>query len=50
MFNGYSNDDELGDMVLEHCVIRSLLWMTINYFMCGMIVRVLRLPIINMKW
>ena len=24
MFNGYSNDDELGDTVLEHCVIRSL--------------------------
>ena len=24
MFNGYSNDDELGDTVLEHCVIKSL--------------------------
>ena len=22
MFNGYSNDDELGDTVLEHCVIK----------------------------
>ena len=57
MFNGYSNDDELSDMVLEHCVIRSLsdiqfliLWMILNYLMCGMIVRVLGLPIINMKW
>ena len=52
MFNGYSNDDELGDTVLNHCLIYSLLllWMSLNYLMCGMIVRVHGLPIINMKW
>ena len=57
MFNGYSNDDELGDTVLEHCVIRSLPDIQSSDIMDDSqllyvwdVVRVFGSPIINMKW